>query len=150
MAETNEQKISRMVKVLRKSCFEALDHYKRENIAQNPNYSDLNWTCRCGHYYYDVWDQYDLYNLDNYENDSPEHTLVKDLLKNESIEFRDAVTKNILNEWIQKEESERIAKRVEQTKRRIKETRRVAAACGVSAEVVLLAELREFLYAGAK
>lgn len=150
MAETNEQKISRMVKTLRKSCFEALDQYKRETIAQNPNYSDLNWTCQYGHYYYDEWDQYDLYNLDNYEKDSSEHKLVKELLKNESSEFRDAIMKNLLNEWLQREEQKRIAKRIEQTKRRIKETKRVAEACGVSAEAVLLMELSEFLYAGAK
>ena len=150
MAETNEQKISRMVKVFRKSCFEALDHYKREAIAQNQNYSDLNWTCQCGHYYNDGWDQYDLYNLDNYEKNSPAHKLVKELLKNESVEFRDAITKTLLNEWLQKEENRRIAKRVEQTKQRIKETKRVATACGVSAEVVLLMELSDFLHAGAK
>lgn len=147
MAETNEQKISRMVKVLRNSCFEELDRYKREIIVQNQNYSDLNWKCRCGHYYYDGWDQYDPYNLENYEKNSSEYKLVRELLRNESSGFRDAIMKNILNEWLQREENKRITKRIEQTKQRMQETKKVAIACGTSVENVLLMELRDFLYA---
>ena len=141
MAETNEQKISRMAKVLKTSCFEWLDHYKRDIIVQNTNYSDLNWWCRHGRYYYSDWDQYDPYNLDNYEKNSPEHSLVQQLLQNESSAFRDAILKTILNEWIQREENKRVNMRIERTQQRLKEARRIASACNVSIETVLLAEL---------
>lgn len=141
MAETNEQKISRMAKVLKKSCFERLDSYKRRIIAQNTNYNDLNWWCRHGRYYYNDWEQYDPYNLDNYEENSPEHRMVRKLLQNESSAFRDAILKTILNEWIQNEGRERVNIKIDRTKQRIKEAKYVAMTCNVSIEAVLLAEL---------
>lgn len=147
MAETNEQKISRMAKVLKKSCFEKLDYYKGRIVAQNTNYNDLNWWCRHGRYYYNDWEQYDPYNLDNYEKNSPEHKLVRELLQKESSAFRDAILKTILNEWIQREENKRVNMRIEQIQQRLKEARRIATACGVTIEAVLMAEL---LNAGVK
>lgn len=67
--------------------------------------------------------------------------MVQQLLQNESSAFRDAILKTILNEWIQNEGRERVSRKIDRTKQRIKEAKHVAMTCGVSIEAVLMAEL---------
>lgn len=172
LPKTNEEKISYIVKTMKKSVFAGLDRCKEEakkkvaNSHYSFGYDDLKFDCYISRdlseclyrYNYQRWG-YDIYcrpfSAYSYESGSAERKLVETLCN----ECRDetiakAVMTRLLNEWKQKEERARRQKRIERRAKhisaRLDETKEVAKKCGISVDTVLAIELKDALYALSK
>ena len=175
LPKTNEEKISYIVKTMKKSVFAGLDRYKDEAKKSDTDksysplgYNDSKWMCdisrdfsyckymysynRSGWSYNIAYHPFDAY---SYESGSAERKLVETFCR----ECRDetiakAVMTRLLNEWKQKEEKARRQKRIERRAKhinaRLDETKEVAKKCGISVDTVLAIELKDALYALSK